>query len=298
MRLRRKKQAAVRSPQYGPVQRPSNYAYRAQRNVRSDDEVDMARRTSAPSTLKSRSGWPLSIAVLAGTGLLLFVSTLSSSPRVVYVGQTNQHALHSTQEYQAAAEQDLSSSVLSKSKITVNTKEMAQRLQARYPELASVSISLPLLGHRPVYHLELRQPAFVVESVNGSYVMADSGLIIGTKDAAPAALVASLPVITDQTGQPAKPGGYVISPASATFTATLLKLLAAKQLTVSRLTLPAGAAQEIDVNFAGKAYFVKFNTHDPDTVRTQVGTYLAVAGQGVAPAQYIDVRVPGRAYYQ
>ena len=47
---------------------------------------------------------------------------------------------------------------------------MAQRLQARYPELASVSNSLPLLGRRPVYHLELRQPARG-GPVNGSAVL-------------------------------------------------------------------------------------------------------------------------------
>lgn len=295
MKLRRNK-PATRSPQYGPAQRPSNYAYRAQRNVRSDDEVDMSRRTNKPT--QTRSGWPLAVSVLVGLGLLLFVGTLSGSPRIVYVGQTNQHALHTTDEYQRAAAQDLSSSVLSKTKLTINTKEVAQRLEQRYPELASVSISLPLLGHRPVYHLELRQPAFVLESVNGSFVMADSGLVIGTKDGAPATLTAGLPIITDQTGQPAKPGGYAISPASATFTVTLLKLLSAKQLSVNRLTLPAGAAQEVDVLLAGRPYYIKFNSHDPETVRVQVGTYLAVAGQGVTPTQYVDVRVPGRAYYQ
>ncbi len=298
MKLRRSKSAAVRTPQYGPAQRPSNYAYRAQRNLRNDDEVDMSRRKNTPAAARAKSAWPLSLGLIAGLGLLLFVGSLSTSPRVVYVGNTDQHALHTTEEYQQSATEDLGSSVLSRTKPTINTKEMAQRLQQRYPELASVSISLPLLGHRPVYHIELRQPAFVLESVNGSYVMADNGLVIGTKDAAPATLTANLPVITDQTGQAAKPGSYAVSPASATFTTKLLKLLAAKLVTVTRLTLPAGAAQEIDVSVVDKPYVVKFNTHDPETVRVQVGTYLAVSGQGVAPAQYIDVRVPGRAYYQ
>ena len=65
------------------------------------------------------------------------------------------------------------------------------------------------------------------------------------------------------------------------------------------MTLPP-AASELDVKIAGKPYFVKFNLQ-ADDARRQAGTFLATQAQlqrkGITPAQYIDVRVEGRAYY-
>ncbi len=66
------------------------------------------------------------------------------------------------------------------------------------------------------------------------------------------------------------------------------------------MTLPVGTS-ELDVRLAGQPYSVKFNL-ESGTARQQAGTFLAteskLKSQNVTPAEYIDVRVDGRAYYK
>jgi hypothetical protein len=71
-------------------------------------------------------------------------------------------------------------------------------------------------------------------------------------------------------------------------------------MSVGSMILPAGTS-ELDVHLAGQPYFVKFNLNNNDP-RQQAGTFLAAIANlqknHITPAQYIDVRVDGRAYYQ
>ena len=91
-----------------------------------------------------------------------------------------------------------------------------------------------------------------------------------------------------------------MSSTDISFIKTVIAQLAAKQVIVSGLTLPV-ASREIDANIAGVGYIVKFNLQDGKALQ-QAGTFLATKGrldsQSITPSQYIDVRVPGRAYYK
>ncbi|MDB5169875.1 MAG: hypothetical protein JWN82_271 [Candidatus Saccharibacteria bacterium] len=289
-------------------QRPSSFSYHAQRAERADaaggrQQPSLATKRSRLLSLQfwaKRSG--LLIAVLVALVCAVSILSLSNSPRIVLLdAQNNRYAFHDASEYQAAAAQNLSSSIWNKNKITVNTGSASAQMQKQFPELAEVSITLPLVGHRPIYYLRANAPAFVLQTVNGTFVLDVGGKALITKAAAPAATVAKLPVIADQTGLHAEVGKQVMSSRETTFIRIVIDTLAARAVTVSSLSLPANAAQELDVRIAGKPYLVKFNMHDTTTARQQVGTYLAtasnLAGQNITPAQYIDVRVLGRSYY-
>lgn len=289
-------------------QKPPSYSYHAQRAERDEatgrQSVSLAskrhRMLSAQFWAK-RSG--LVTVLIVAVICLISILSVSSSPRIVLLNDTDgSYAFHDAAEYQAAAKQYLGSSVWNKNKITVNTGAASTDLQKKFPELADVSITLPFIGHRPVYHLQANSPAFVVQAVNGTYVLDSSGKALLAKAALPVRTADTLPVITDQTGLHVVIGRQVISNDEASFIRTVLATLKAKQVTVASLNLPAGVAQELDIQVNGRPYYIKFNMHDAASARQQAGTYLATIAnldkQHIAPTQYVDVRVLGRAYYQ
>jgi hypothetical protein len=108
----------------------------------------------------------------------------------------------------------------------------------------------------------------------------------------------TLPVVNDQSGIAVEVGKTVLPAEDIAFMTTVIAQLKAKQINAETITLPA-TAHEVDIKPAGQAYTVKFNV-DTDA-REAAGAYLATKQKleqtNVKPAQYIDVRVPGRAYY-
>ncbi len=170
----------------------------------------------------------------------------------------------------------------------------------QFPELSSVSVVLPLLAHRPVVYLTPSQPTLIITGLSGSYVLDDNGKALFTVTDTKTIPSLKLPVLTDQSGLKLSLGQRVLSSTDISFIETIIAQLVAKQVMVSSLTLPV-ASREIDITITGQPYFVKFNLQDGNALE-QAGTLLAtkarLSSQGIVPAHYIDVRVPGRAYYQ
>jgi hypothetical protein len=298
--LGRQRRAAANRPA------PSAFSYYASRSERPEaigrqqpNAVIKRNRILSWRFWLRRSG--LLVAVLAALVCTVSILSLSSQPRIVLLSDTGGYAFHDATTYQQAAAVQLRSSIWNKNKITVNTGATAAALRKQFPELSSVTVTLPLIGHRPVYYLRAHVPVFVVQAVNGTYVLDDTGTVLLSAAAVPPRVVAALPIVTDQTGLHVVIGKQAISSQKIAFMQTVVKTLAAKQVHVLALTLPAHAAQELDVHVNGQPYVIKFNM-DGKSARQQAGTYLATANtlaeQHVIPSQYIDVRVLGRAYYQ
>ena len=237
-------------------------------------------------------------AVLASVANIV---TLSGTARVEVLNtQGGANFLHDQASYQAAADKLLAASVWNRNKITIDTGTISHDMTRQFPELAAVSVTLPLFAHHAIVYLEPAEPALVLNSGSGSYVLDTTGKALETSVKLDAATQKQLPVVTDQSGLQVAPGQQVISSSDASFIRTVQAQLAAKQIGISGMTLPA-AASELDVQLVGQPYFVKFNLQTDDS-RHQAGAFLATRAQlqkqGVTPAHYIDVRVPGRAYYQ
>jgi hypothetical protein len=215
---------------------------------------------------------------------------------------SQQYSFRDQKQYQDAAAEILSSSIWNRNKITINTGAARTEMQKKFPELANVSVSLPMVGQRPIFYLTPNPPSFVFQTSNGNYILDSSGTALIKQEQASAKILTELPVITDQSGLLAKVGTQVISSSETRFIQTVVDTLAAKQVTVNTLVLPAKGVQELHVTVVGQGYTIKFNMHDVTTARQQAGTYLATSSnltkQNVTPGQYIDVRVLGRAYYQ
>lgn len=241
---------------------------------------------------------------IAGVALIvcvLYTLHLTNEPKVVsLIPSTNGYFLQSTGAYQAAAAKAFNASFFNNNKVTVNTVGIEHNLQHQFPELSEVSVTIPLMSHRPIIYIAPTTPSLILASPGGSFVLDTNGkALIDTTRVADLEKL-KLPMVTDQTGLHLQTGAVVLAGTEVTFIKTVVAELTAKGVAIESITLPA-AAYELDVKPSGVGYFLKFNMHE-HTARQQSGTFLAVrvrlASQGVTPASYIDVRLDGRAYYK
>jgi hypothetical protein len=285
--------------------RPQNYSYYSRNSPRSETP-NITRREPLPRDkgeilryLGQRFG--VLIAIFATAALFISSIQVSSSPRVRVVNDTEVYRIHSDSLYQEALSRHLKESWSNTNKITINTDELAKQLKSEYPELADVSVALPVLGQRPIAYLQMTRPTLLlVSSTGAAFVLDENGRVL-----APASQVSNLdsfklPTITDDSGLDPEVGKLVVSGSTVSFVKSVTYQLQAAHVAYDRLVLPS-ASQELDVYLQGKPYYAKFNTHEA-TSREQAGALLVVqktlAKQGTVPTAYIDVRLPGRAYYK
>jgi hypothetical protein len=240
------------------------------------------------------------LATLLITALICLadIVSLSSNPRIVLEGGSSQFVRQSA-AYQTATNKLLAASIWDRNKLTLNPGQLSNQLKDQFPELTDVSITLPLLAHRPVIYLQASPPAVILNSASGSYVLGTNGKALVAADTL-TATTWHLPVVTDQSGLALALNRQALTSDDINFIQTIVAQLAAHHFSVSAMTLPASTS-ELDVQVAGQPYLVKFNLENRDA-RQQAGTYLAtqayLQSQNITPAQYIDARVDGRAYYK
>jgi cell division septal protein FtsQ len=318
MRLRHKSpnttSARHRQPDAELRQTTPTFAYRASR---SEEELNLERHSgrskaqaakAAPNRLKHlllrRFGLViLLLALLASSVNILTVSSqITVVPLTATTDSGNSLFLHDKTVYQAATSKLVASSLWNRNKITINTAHIDQQLLQQFPELSSATITLPLLGKRPIVYLQTSQPALILVASDGSFVLDDSGKALLMASKLPSNSSSSLPLITDQSGLHAELNKQVLPTGDISFIQTVVAQLSAssQHFMVTSLVLPP-AASELDVRLSGQPYTVKFNLEITDA-RQQVGTFLAtqaqLQNQHITPASYIDVRVDGRAYYK
>jgi hypothetical protein len=253
--------------------------------------------------LRRHFGWLL--AVVAFVGVVGYELQLSTTPKVVSVTQsTDAPFLQDNSVYAAKASELFNATAANRNKLTVNTTDITRQLERQFPELQDVSITLPLIGDRPIVYVRPATPALLLSSSNGVYMIDDNGRAVAAQAAGSSGASAShIPMVTDQSGIQAQIGVQVLPRSATSFIRTVVEQLKAQQISVKSLILPA-AASELDVYIEGTQYYVKFNMHDADSgeAALQAGTYIAtskqLSRQRITPAQYIDVRLEGRAYYK
>lgn len=309
MRLRRKQPAPemVRRRSLASRQAPpSAFSYYTQRSERRENTG----RGQLPETPAASKGlmqvvlqrFGLVVLLIVIMGALINGLSLSTDPRVIPVVSVDSRVfLHTTQAYQQGAQEILAGSVWNRSKLTINTDSVAQKMKQEFPELDQVSLALPFLGHRPLIYVQPSQPALLLSSTSGAYVVDEHGKALLATTHLPATVKLDLPLVSDQSGVAVHEGQQVLTSDSVAFIQAVVQQLKAHNTAIDSLTLPP-AASELDVRLSGQSFYIKFNLHaSKDDARQQAGTFIAVwkklQSQHITPAHYIDVRVDGRAYY-
>lgn len=311
MRIGRKpQQPAVRRRLRDSLQQPDRsvnktFSYSSRRSEAAFNTGRQLQRELKDSAAKSlRFGlqrFGLIVLMLAVIFSAVNVLTLSPKVRVEPLVTNSQDVfLRPKADYEQFAGQQLSASVWNHNKLTVNTDDVSQKLLAKFPELSSASVTVPLLAQRPIVYVQPAEPALVLVARNGAFVVSDSGKALIRSNDASSLNQPSLPEVKDLSSLKLELGRQALPNDSVAFIRNVVAQFAASKITISGMTLPANTS-ELDVQPAGQPYIVKFNLHS-DKPRQQAGTYLAtiqaLQKQGVTPGKYVDVRVDGRAYYQ
>ncbi len=224
---------------------------------------------------------------------------LNSNPKIIQPSNDNNIFLQDLNTYQNAAHKLFSRSIFNNNKITVNVSGITRDLQNQFPELASVSITLPLINHQPLIYIIPSQPAMILNANNGSYVLNNRGVAIIKTDQVANLAKLNLPTVIDESDLAFTLGNGALPANDIDFITTVYNQLSAKKLRLESLTLPAVASQ-LDVRMKGQSYYIKMNMQAD--AKEQVGAYLAAHDrldrQHRSPQVYFDVRVEGRVYYK
>lgn len=238
--------------------------------------------------------WLLVALAAVSAGKILWLST---NPKIIVLGKTPVSAnyLQSSTVYEDAAHRLLAGSITGHSKLTVNVGGTVAGMERDFPELQNVSMGIPLINSRPILYLQLAQPSLVLQSSHGNYALNSSGIVLARLQSIPA----QVPMVVDQSNAMPNPGKQFLPSSTVNFIQTVAYQLAAAKLTVSTFVLPAASPYEVDARLNGKPYVVRYNLQ-ADAL-TQSGVTVAAIqhlGNATTPGEYIDVRVPGRAYYK
>lgn len=236
--------------------------------------------------------------LLVGLAIIcvLKVLWLSTNPKINVVGKTSVSAtyLRSTAVYAAATHHLLASSITSHSKVTADLDGTARSLKAQFPELENVMVSIPLVSNRPVVYIEIAQPSLIVQTTHGNYALNKAGVALARVQSVPA----HVPVLVDQSGGAPQPGRQYLPSSTVAFMQTVAYQFTAAQKAINTFILPSNSPYELDMRLANSAYVIRYNLEEDAT--TESGAALATIEHlgGAAPTSYLDVRVPGRAYYK
>lgn len=284
------------------------FSYHANRAVREGsqyrDSEREERQTEAARVGHKRRSWlkrTSSVAILfAIVVVAAFCLQLSSKAKVVPVG-TNEGQklfLRDKQVYDEAARKAFTPWANS-NKLTVNAQKVAGDLKRQFPELQEVSVSLPVIGNRPVVYIQPAVPQLILVAQNGVFILDGNGRALISGNQVPQLSRLQIPSVTDQSGLGIQTGEIALPRAIVRFISEVVGQLKAKNLTVTSLTLPPGT-NELYVKLDGVGYFVKFNLHGQ--ARAEAGAFLAtkqyLEQQRKVPREYIDVRVENKIFYK
>jgi len=307
--FKRKRQPTLerrgRSPDFSAQRQSPVFSYHANRSVREGGSQYRDAFTPEEQESLKKESIPWRKRLISVVILVLFIGIvfsclqLSSNVRIVPVGTSDgQVFLRDTNVYTQKTDQEFSSFANS-NKLTVNAAQITNELEATFPELKAVSVSLPIVGNRPVVYIQPATPKLILMSKDGMYVLDANGraLIAGSQVLKLQQL--NIPVVTDQSGLSIQIGRIALPHDTVSFITEFVGQLKAKGLAVSSLILPP-ATNDLTVKINGAGYDIKTSLHGD--VRAEAGTFLAAKQfldeQHKVPTQYVDVRVEQKVFYK
>lgn len=225
--------------------------------------------------------------------VLIKVLTLEPNARVIVTGDKSNLSSEVIASYQKAANDLLDNNLLNRSKLTLDTSGVAKNLQAQFPELENVVVTVPLIGARPIVYVLPVKALIGVDTNRGLFSLGGNGRIIAKMQPGANGDV----VLHDLSGITPEIGQSYIPASTMKFIETVRSQFASAKMPLESLTLPRTSPFEIDAKLQGKGGIIKFNLEE-DPLQ-QSGAALAVIRKlNGMPPTYIDVRVPERAYYK
>ncbi len=273
-------------------------------NTQKIDKADSTRsRSPKPISKKTNLRFlyklPTHIALVAIIASIFYCLTLNTDAKIIQIQPTQNIFLQSANTYQAEARKLFAHSIFNRNKITVDINGITANLKRTFPELSDVSITMPLIGYRPLVYITPSRPSAIISSVNGAFVLNDRGFAILKTDDTSKLKQLNLPQVQDQSDIQVILGQQTLPEATIKFITDVTKQLGVAKQTVEAIILPT-LSNQINVKIAKQPYVIKMNTANDS--REQVGAYLVtwvnLKAKHQLPTSYFDVRIEGRVYYK
>ena len=270
---------------YYSAQRSSEETDRSSRRLRPQQSI----QADGKRRKRSKMFWLFSGAIAIVLGFILYVGSDSNVTVLDSRGVVEQKDVV---RYKKTVEATIKASLLNHNKATVDSRGIARNLKKNHPELQSAVVTVPIVGNKVNAYVTQYPAEFILRQGSSRYGLTSNGYIIELPK-----LSQTLPVVNDETGEEVTVGGHLLPESHVSFIKTVVYELAHNNLKVSSISLPSGKAYEINIYLKSKPFYIKFNL--AEDAMQQSGAAVAIIKQlGSTSPEYIDLRVPGRAYYK
>jgi hypothetical protein len=295
--FRNKKSSRKRQPA-ADYDKNRAYTYRSQSREENKYDNERSRGNRTKSGLAGFFRIVLFVlGLLAFVAVAAYATALGTNAKIKFDGG-RQNAPRISGQYSDKAHQILGESLNNRWKFSIKKPDIADSLQQSFPEISSVDISTPPWSYQPIINITVSQPRILLVSAGDKYLVDSSGVaMITLKDVQKRYKPGNLPEVIDETGYLVEEGKPILSSEQVDFIDEIIFQTNQKRLTTSQINLKPGG-EEVHFKFEGLSYLVKFS-FEVDS-RKSAGAFLSLKkhleAKGPLPNEYIDARVPERAY--
>jgi hypothetical protein len=232
-------------------------------------------------------------------GLVVFATTLTTYP-VVELRKNNAN-YYDAAVYEAEAQKIIQSNILNRSKLLFQESAFEQKMKERFPEISQARPVAPLGGRRLTVVITVSEPfAYVSSGSDTGIINSDGVLVVKNGQTVPGSLLKLR--FTEQQAN--------FDVGSRILTSSEVGLLTQLQAEMKKLefadestgeiteALFNVASGQIEASIVQKPFLIKLSTFTDSGIQVggAVATLRQLDRENGLPVQYIDVRVPGRAF--
>lgn len=284
-----------------PHKFPKNktFSYRSVRRV--SDSSDYPNGESKQSQSLDKKTNKLSkflniVILLSVFSSLAYLSYLNIDPVV----KLDQKAIPRNEaDYYKAVQDEINSSVFYQNKLTFNSEKFSENIKERFPEIESIIVEIPVFRHRSTVNISVSEPSARLVTTNKSYILDRQGRALFAEEQINDKFdTSSLVSINDASGHPVTLGKPVLTEQQINYIREVINQSKASNISAQAFNLEFGGSA-VDIRFKDASYIVKFSFYEDP--KQSSGAYFALReeinnGNAPTPKQYIDLRIPDRAY--
>lgn len=261
----------------------------------SDDTVQPSERAKAHRLAKQRRKVGGILLLVLGVIIILGVLLTQFTARVVVAGSSEPltQTVEGT-EYEAAINDYLGLNPVERFRFVMNDAELSRHVSLITPEVAKVELSSTSNLVESHFTITFRRPVAGWQ-INGRQYYVDREGVVFEKNYYDAPAVQ----IVDESGASPQQGATVASTRLLSFVGQVVALSREGGYSVNRAVLPIGSTRQVEIKLKGVRPYIKLTI---DRVAgEQVSDMIKVLDYLKAhriQAEYIDVRVSGRAVYR
>jgi cell division septal protein FtsQ len=226
----------------------------------------------------------------------IYMSILTPNANVKLRGESA--ILRAESLYQDEINKQLKNSLFNFSKLTLDKNKLAIKIKSSFPEAQFVNVSTPLFGRHPAVEIGFAKPIAMLVTGENNYILDSEGrVLISEAEASDAINTSGLITIVDNSTQKITVGKHAMTAEQIGYLYEIVEQAKNKNSLIESVSL-SGNGLGIQAKYKDADYLVKYSFLANS--RQSSGAFFAMrdylTAKGVSPNEYIDIRIPDRAY--